>query len=129
MMYSLALVVFACMFYYTTSLHNFCTTFRLCSYINIVIFHVYLSTVQNFAENGKYRVRQKYLTISQNSCKWNRRRGEFVLERSSNETQSISVAMERWSVEHWVFTVETIFINLTQRIFRRQFNIHWYERP
>jgi len=41
-----------------------------------------------------YRVRQKYLTIMQNSCEWNRRRGEFVLERSSSETQSISVAME-----------------------------------
>jgi hypothetical protein len=34
MIYSLALVVFACMFYYTTSLHYFCTTFRLSSYIN-----------------------------------------------------------------------------------------------
>jgi hypothetical protein len=29
-----------------------------------------------------YRVRQKYLTILQNSCEWNRLRGEFVLERS-----------------------------------------------
>ena len=37
--------------------------------------------------------------------------GEFVLERSSSETQSISVAMERWSVEHRVFVVETIFKN------------------
>ena len=32
---------------------------------------------------------------------------EFVLERSSSETQSISVAMERWSVEHRAFAVET----------------------
>jgi len=32
-----------------------------------------------------------------NSCKWNRWRGEFVLERFSSETQSISFAMERWS--------------------------------
>jgi hypothetical protein len=54
-----------------------------------------------------YRVRQKYLTIWQNSCEWNRWRGEFVLERSSSETQSISVAMERWSVEYRAFGVET----------------------
>ena len=56
-----------------------------------------------------YRVRQKSLTILQNSCEWNRRRGEFVLERPSSLTQSISVAMERWSVEHRGFAVETIF--------------------
>jgi len=75
-----------------------------------------------------YRVRQKYLTILQNSCEWNRWRGEFVLGRSPNETQSISVAMERWSVEHRAFAVETYFKNndsvLTPRIFRRHFNIH-----
>jgi len=80
-----------------------------------------------------YRVRQKYLTILQNSCEWNRWRGEFVLERSSSETQSISVAMERWSVEHRAFAVETYFKNndsvLTQRIFRRHFNIHRNECP
>jgi len=45
--------------------------------------------------------------ILQNSCEWNRWRGEFVLERSSSHTQSISVAMECWSVEHRVFAVET----------------------
>jgi len=45
--------------------------------------------------------------ISQNICEWNRWRGEFVLERSSNETQRISVAMERWSVAHRAFAVET----------------------
>jgi len=55
-----------------------------------------------------YRVRQKYLTIWQYSCEWNRWRGEFVLERPSSETESISVAMERWSVEHRAFAVETI---------------------
>jgi hypothetical protein len=60
---------------------------------------------------------------------WNRWHGEFVLERSSSETQSISVAMERWSVEHQVFAVEMIFKNndsviVTQMIFRRHFNIH-----
>jgi len=54
-----------------------------------------------------YKVRQRYLTILQNSCEWNRWRGELVLEHSSRETQSISVAMERWSVEHRVFAVET----------------------
>jgi hypothetical protein len=76
-----------------------------------------------------YRVRQKYLTILQNSCEWNRWCGEFVLERSSSKTQSISFAMERWSVEHRAFAVEMYFKNinsvLTQRIFRRHFNIHW----
>jgi len=45
----------------------------------------------------------------QNSCEWNRSRGEFVLERSSSETESISVAMERWSAEHRAFAVETYF--------------------
>ena len=54
-----------------------------------------------------YKVRQKCLTILQNSCEWNRWRGKFVLERSSSETQSISVATERWSVEHRAFAVET----------------------
>ena len=68
-----------------------------------------------------------------NQCEWNRWRGEFVLERSSSETQSISVAMERWSVEQLAFPVETIFKNndsvLTQRIFRRHFNIQRDEYP
>ena len=48
--------------------------------------------------------------------------GEFVLERSTSETENISVAIERWSAEHRAFAVETIFKNddsvLTQRIFR-----------
>jgi len=56
---------------------------------------------------GLYRVRQKYLTIFQNSCEWNRWRGEFVLERLSSEAQSISFGMERWSVEHRAFAMET----------------------
>jgi hypothetical protein len=60
-----------------------------------------------------YRVRQKYLTILQNSCGWNRWRGEFVLERPYSKTQSISVAMERWSVEHRAFAVETYFKKTT----------------
>jgi hypothetical protein len=76
-----------------------------------------------------YRVRQKYLTICKLGCEWNRWRVEFVLERTSSVTQSILVAMERWSVEHRAFAVETYFKNkdsvvLTQRIFRRHFNIH-----
>jgi len=58
-----------------------------------------------------YWVRQKYLTILQNSCEWNRWRGEFVLGCPSSENQSISVAMERWSVEHRAFAVETYFKN------------------
>jgi hypothetical protein len=80
-----------------------------------------------------YGVWQKYLTIWQNSCEWNRWRREFVLERSSSETQSISVAMEHWSVEHRAFAVETYFKNndfvLTQWIFRQHFNIHPNECP
>jgi len=80
-----------------------------------------------------YRVRQKYLTILQNSCERNRWRGEFVLERSSSESQSIWIAMERWSVEHRAFAVETYFKNndsvLTQRIFHRHFNIHRNKCP
>jgi len=56
-----------------------------------------------------YRVRQKYLTIWQHSCEWNCWRGEFVFEGPSSETQSISVAMERWSVEHRTFAVEMYF--------------------
>jgi hypothetical protein len=80
-----------------------------------------------------YRVRQKYLTILQKSCEWNRWRGEFVLERSSSEAQNISIAMEGWSVEHRAFAVETYLKNndsvLTQGIFRRDFNIHRNECP
>jgi len=82
---------------------------------------------------SKYRVRQKYLTIWQNSCEWNLWRGEFVLERPSSETQSISVAIERCFVEHRAFAVETYFKNndsvMTQRIFRLHFNIHRNECP
>jgi len=82
---------------------------------------------------GLYRVRQKYLMILQNSCEWNHWHEEFVLERSSSETQSISVAMERWSVEHRAFAVEMYFKNndsvVAQRIFRRHFNIHRNECP
>ena len=80
-----------------------------------------------------YRVRQKYLTIMQNICEWNRWRVGFVLEHSSSETQRISFAMERWSVEHRAFAVETYFKNndsvVTQGIFRRHFNIHRNECP
>jgi hypothetical protein len=45
------------------------------------------------------------MTILQNSCESNRWHGEFVLERSSSEAQSISVVMERWSVEHRAFAL------------------------
>jgi hypothetical protein len=58
--------------------------------------------------------------ILQHSCEWNRWSGEFFLECSSSDTQSISVAMELWSEEHRIFAVETIFKNndsvLTQDI-------------
>jgi hypothetical protein len=47
-------------------------------------------------------------------------RGEFVLERSTSEAQSISFVMERWSVGHRAFAVETYLKNndslLTQDI-------------
>jgi len=80
-------------------------------------------------ETDLYRVRQKYLTIWQHSCEWNCWCGEVVFERASSETQSISVAMERWSVEHRAFAVETYLKNndsvvLAQRICLRHFNIH-----
>jgi hypothetical protein len=62
--------------------------------------------------------------ILQNSFEWNHWHGEFVPEHSSRKTQSISFAMEHWSVEHQVFAVETYFKNndsvLTQRIFQEQ---------
>ena len=80
-----------------------------------------------------YTVQQKYLTILQNGFEWNRWRGEFVFERSSSATQSVSVAMGRWSVEYRAFAVETYFKNndsvLTEMIFRRHFNIHRNEYP
>jgi hypothetical protein len=70
-------------------------------------------------------VRQKYLTIWQMCNRW---RVEFVLERSSFETKSISVAMQRWSLQHRAFAVETYLKNndsvVTQRIIRCHFNIH-----
>jgi hypothetical protein len=57
----------------------------------------------------------------------------IVFERPSGETQSISVAMERWSLEHRAFAVETYFKNndyvVTQKIFSRHFNIHRNECP
>jgi hypothetical protein len=56
-------------------------------------------------------VRQKYLTIWQHSCEWVCWHGAFVFERPSSETQSISVAKERWSVQHQAFAVEMYFKN------------------
>jgi hypothetical protein len=73
-------------------------------------------------------IRHKYLTICKLSCECNRWRVEFLLERPSSLTQSILVAMERWSLDHRAFAVESYFKNdsvvVTQRIFRRHFNIH-----
>ena len=71
-----------------------------------------------------YRGQQKYLTSWQHSCEWNRWHGEFVLERRSSKTQSISVAMERWLVQHWAFAVENDSVVVTQRTFRWHLNIH-----
>jgi hypothetical protein len=89
-------------------------------------------TVTTCSVAPSYRVWQKYMTIWQNSSEWKHWRGEFVLERSSSETQSISVAMERWYVEHQAFSVETYLKNnsvLTQGIFRWHFKIHRNECP
>jgi hypothetical protein len=76
----------------------------------------------------KYRVQQKHLTILQHSCEWNCWHEKFVFECPSSETQSISVAMERWPVERRDFTVETYFkyndsVVLAQRIFRGHLSI------
>ena len=101
-------------------------------YVHICLLDVRIS------QSTIYRVRQKYLTIWQHSCEWNRWRGglsalparlkAFQLPWSSapfqrdskhfschgvlhpsSETQSISVVMECWSVEHPAFAVETYF--------------------
>jgi len=68
-----------------------------------------LGLMKNILNIFMYRVRQKYLTIFHHNCEWNCWRGKFVFERPSSETQSTSVATERWSVEHRAFTVETYF--------------------
>jgi hypothetical protein len=57
-----------------------------------------LKAVRKKHQGKKQRVRQKYLTICQHRYEWNCWRGEFVFEWPSSETQSISVAMESWSV-------------------------------
>jgi len=72
--------------------------------------------------------------IWQHSCEWNCWRGEFVLEHPFSETQSISVAMERWFAEHHTFVVEMYLKNndsvvVTQWIFCWHFNIHRNECP
>jgi hypothetical protein len=82
-----------------------------------------------FPVGSYYRVQQKCLTIWQHCCEWNCWRGEFVLECPSSETQSISIAMECWSVVHRAFTVETYFkrndsVVVTQQMFFRHFSIH-----
>ena len=75
------------------------------AYKTVLVLRHYFVNLQY--RHSKHRVRQKYLTILQNSCEWNHWRGEVVLEHSSSETQNISVVMERWSVEHRAFAVET----------------------
>ena len=65
--------------------------------------------------------------VWQHSCEWNRWGGEFVLELPCSRTQSISVAMEHWSVEHWAFALKTYLKNndsvVTQQIFCWHLNI------
>ena len=51
--------------------------------------------------------------ILQHSCDWNHWHGEFDLERPSSETQSMSVAIERWSVDHRAFAVRRFFSKTT----------------
>jgi len=59
--------------------------------------------------------------------------GNLSLSALLAKLKSISVAMERWSVEHRAFAVETYLKKkdsvVTQRIFRRHFNFHWNECP
>jgi transposase-like protein len=91
---------------------------------------VKFTTLLSFCFMSLYRVRQKYLTIWQHSCEWNCWCGEFFFERPSCKTQSISAAMEHWSVEHRAFAVEMYLKNnnsviLPQWIFCQPFNIHW----
>jgi hypothetical protein len=72
-------------------------------YVNLLkLYTVYNLSVRHETHVGQFIFRggQKNLTILQNICEWNRWRGELVIERSSSDTQSISVAMERWFVEH-----------------------------
>ena len=77
--------------------------------ITVLVLETFFDPHKSSWVRRMYRVQQKYLTIWQHSCEWKRWRGEFVLERHSSETQSISVAMECWSVEHRAFAVETYF--------------------
>jgi len=98
-------------------------------------------TCKTAYQNGKHSCLRQFPSTESgrntwrfgNTAEWNHWRGEFVLERPSSETQSISVAIERWSVEHRAFTVKTYFKNndsvVSQTIFRRHFNIQRNECP
>jgi hypothetical protein len=90
---------------------------------HVVVLATFQFTAHAFLIDSQsmYRVWQKYLTTLQNSCEWNRWCGEFVLERPSSETQSISVAMERWSVQHRAFAVETYLKKTILSCLRRYF--------
>jgi hypothetical protein len=95
--------------------------------ISIIFFRVNINIIIKFIVQDPAEIHDDF------AKQWNRWRGEYVLERSSSETQSISVTIERWSVEHRAFAVETYLKNndsvLTQRIFRRHFNVHRNECP
>jgi len=98
-------------------------------YVILVAFSTATMLARTHRNVTLYRVRKKRLTIWQHSCDWNRWRGEFVLECPSSETQSTSIAMECWSVEHRAFGVETYFWNncsdvVTPRVYCWHFNIH-----
>jgi len=74
------------MFSYKTSLHYFFTTFRLCSSIkfSIVIFRLYLTTVQNFAKNGIFtgvKMKTQDYTITSSN---NENNAGITLESKSN---------------------------------------------
>jgi hypothetical protein len=79
-----------------------------------VSFHHGFTLIHSFIHHQHYRVRQKYLTIWQNSCEWNHWHGEFVLDRPSTETQSTSVAMEHWYVQLslWRHISKTMILSL-----------------
>ena len=56
-----------------------------------------------------YKVEHKNQMLWQHSCVWNIDMGTLSLSALSSVTQSISVTVEHWLPEHFVFAVETYF--------------------
>ena len=87
-----------------------CRSFTFARLRDCVAYMTLLICVYNRgADNSKVQGSAEIPDDLQHSCEWNSWRGGFVLERPPSETQSISVAMELWSVEHRAFAVETYF--------------------